>query len=75
MPDLCNIIQMFMTLWSIFEPTVIPHITTALKEIWSNLLTYKSRKQLYALISKYNKCRVVIDKDNTHEHIELDLNK
>ena len=75
MADLCNFVQMFMTFWSIFEPTVVPHITMALKEMWCSLLTYKSKRQLYKLISKYNKCRVVIDKDDTHEHIELDLNK
>ena len=75
MTDLCNFIQMFMTFWSIFEPTVVPHITSALKEMWCSLLTYRCRKQLYKLIFKYNKCRVVIDKDDTHEHIELDLNK
>lgn len=75
MADLCNLIQMFMTFCSIFEPTVVPHITSALEEMWCSLLTYKSRRQLYKLISKYNKCRVVIDKDDTHEHIELDVNK
>ena len=66
---------MFMTFWSIFEPTVTPYITSALKEMWHSLFTYLSRNQLHKLISKYIKCRVVIDKDDTHEHIELDLNK
>ena len=75
MNDLCNFVQMFMTFWSIFEPTVVPYITSAIKEMLCSLLTYRCRKQLYKLISKYNKCRVVIDKDDTHEHIELDVNK
>lgn len=75
MTDLCNFTQMFMTFWNIFGPTVTPYTTSALKEMWRSLFTYLSRKQLYKLISKYDKCRVVIDKDDTHEHIELDMNK
>lgn len=75
MTDLCNLIQIFATFWSIFEPTVIPYITSALKKVSESLFTYLSRRQLYKLISKYNNCRVVIDKNDTHEHIELDLNK
>lgn len=75
MTDLCNLIQMFTTFWSIFEPTVIPYITSALKKVSESLFTYLSRRQLYKLISKYNNCRVVIDKNDTREHIELDLNK
>ena len=38
MTDLCNFVQMFMTFWSIFEPTVMPYITLALKEMWCCLL-------------------------------------
>ena len=74
MAELCNFFQIVTSIWSMIEPAVVPYITSALKEMWNGLITYKREKALYSLISKYKKCRVVIDKNDAHEHIELDLN-
>lgn len=74
MVNLCDIIQIVISIWSIFEPSVMSYITTALTEILSKYFAYKREKYILSVAKKYKKARVVIDKNNAHEHIELDLN-
>lgn len=74
MENLCDIIQIAMSIWSIFEPSVMPYITTALTEISSKYFAYKREKYILSVAKKYKKVYVVIDKNDAHEHIELDLN-
>ena len=74
MVNLCDIIQIVMNIWSIFEPSVMPHITISLTEISSKYFAYKREKYILSVAKKYKEVHVVIDKNNTHEHIELDLN-
>ena len=74
MVNLCDIIQIVMSIWSIFEPSVMPYITTALTEILLKYFAYKREKYILSVVKKYKKSRVVIDRDNAHERIELDLN-
>lgn len=74
MVNLCDIIQIVMSIWSIFEPSVMPYITTALAEILSKYFAYKREKYILSVAKKYKEVHVVIDKNDTHEHIELDLN-
>lgn len=74
MVNLCDIFQIAMSIWSILEPSVIPYITMALTEISSKYFAYKREKYILSVASKYKEAHVVIDKNDAHEHIELDLN-
>lgn len=74
MVNLCDVIQIVMSIWNIFEPSVMPYITTALTEILSKYSAYKREKYILSVAKKYKEVYVVIDKNDTHEHIELDSN-
>lgn len=74
MVNLCDVIQIVMSIWSIFEPSVMSYITTAFTEILSKYFAYKREKYILSVVKKYKEVHVVIDKNNAHEHIELDLN-
>lgn len=74
MINLCDFIQIVMSIWSIFEPSMMPYITTALTEISSKYFAYKREKYILSVAKKYKEVHVVIDKNDAHEHIELDLN-
>ena len=41
MINLCDFIQIVMSIWSIFEPSVMPYITATLTEISSKYFAYK----------------------------------
>lgn len=63
-----------MSIWNIFELSVMPYITTALTEISSKYFAYKREKYILSVAKKYKEVHVVIDKNDAHEHIKLDLN-
>ena len=55
MVNLCDIIQIVMSIWSIFESSVMPYITTALTEISSKYFAYKREKYILSVAKNTKK--------------------
>ena len=47
MINLCDFIQIVMSIWSIFEPSVMPYITATLTEISSMYFAYNLDSRIY----------------------------
>lgn len=75
MLDWYNLIQIMASIWGIFENSVIPYITVMLTEISNRYFTFRERKYIIKVASKCSESRIVIDKNKSHEHLEIDLKR